>query len=376
MAMSWEELETRPGWQGIRAIVDRDIRRAFADLPPPQIDPKGRPKGVQAIIGGAGGLFLLLFAGTFLVLPTNGFGDFLRFILFIPLFFASIALSLYLNRKKLLAWLLQAKVRYVARAKALDRVARHLGLSYVARPGGKHPALAWLSKQSWLPREASAAIAGLPASELTMVDAVTALREAGIMGREPIVIATDAQKQQIEDQYLQSLPVEDGFHGVRGGVAFDAFEWIERVEDDPDIYHLAIVLTLPRPVNGLVELRARNIGWLSHKDAPPLLRVDLASKAFDERFRLRSADQVEARTLFDPRVIERLLAIAHGQAFRAVARNRHLVFDVEGEDRFALLDANTGAWDDTTLRRGLTDLVETLELVDALATTFRTARPA
>ncbi|MEL6285758.1 MAG: hypothetical protein AAFQ18_06065, partial [Pseudomonadota bacterium] len=88
------------------------------------------------------------------------------------------------------------------------------------------------------------------------------------------------------------------------------------------------------------------------------------------------ADQVEARTLFDPRVVERLLAVAHGQSFRAVARNRHLVFDVEGEDRFALLDANTGAWDDTTLRRGLTDLVETLELVDALATTFRTARPA
>jgi hypothetical protein len=103
--------------------------------------------------------------------------------------------------------------------------------------------------------------------------------------------------------------------------------------------------------------------------------VDLGPKAFDALYRLRASDQVEARALFNPAVIERVIALAHGGKFRAVARQQHLVFDFASEaNRFHLIDLITGEWSDETIRQTHADLAEALALVDALGHAFMLAR--
>lgn len=371
MALSWTDLEARPEFSGIGTLVEREIIPAFEAVPVEPSDTSGTPKALGRWLGLGMALFVAMFAATFFLLPGNWVGEVLRLVLFFPLFLAAFAIVLWVNRRPLLAWLLRAKTRYVARARALSAIAGRAGLAYVSRPGGEHPFMEWLARQDWLPGDYKTALEGMPVSDLSMAPAVEAARRARIMGRAPTVLGNEQQKARYEAQALQLMNVEDGFRGRRGGVAFDAFEWVEKEEDAPDVHHLVIVLKAPYPFQGITELRARKVAWLVFRDQAEMLPVDLGPRAFHERYRLRSSDQVEARAIFDPAVIERLLALAHDGRFRAVARGEHLVFDLAGEDRFALLDPATGQFSDETIRKGLSDLAETLDLVDALAATFR-----
>lgn len=103
--------------------------------------------------------------------------------------------------------------------------------------------------------------------------------------------------------------------------------------------------------------------------------VDLGPKAFDSLYKLRSSDQVEARAIFNPAVIERVIDLAHGGQFRAVAREGHLVFDFASEaNRFHLIDLIGGVWNDETLHQTYSDLAEALALVDTLGHAFMLAR--
>ncbi|MEM7767820.1 MAG: DUF3137 domain-containing protein [Pseudomonadota bacterium] len=374
MARSWTQLAKRAEFEGIKSLIDREVIPAFEAVPIDSADHSGGPKMLAQMMGWGTALFVVLFGFTFLVLPSGFIGEVLRFVLFIPLSLLAFAAVAWLNKRTLIDWLLRSQTRYIARSQALEKIARHIGVAYVPRPGGEHPVFEWLMKQDWLPADARAALDKMPQSDLSMTPAVEAAREARIMGRDPIVIGTAEQKAQIEAQARQVLRIEDGFHGERNGVAFDAFEWIEDVDDAPDDPHLIIVLTALRPFHGITELRARNLSWLVFRDQAEMKPVDLGPEAFRDQYRLRTNDQVEARALFDPAVIERLLAIAHDGPFRAVARGEYLVFDIEGENRFALLDPATGAWSDKSVRQGLTDLAETLDLVDAFAATFRVDR--
>ena len=153
------------------------------------------------------------------------------------------------------------------------------------------------------------------------------------------------------------------------------FEWVESVSEAPDLNHLVIVLAAPLRLHGVTQLRARKYVWPQDPNGTPLEDVDLGPKAFDALYRLRGSDQVEARALFNPAVIERVIALAHGGKFRAVARQQHLVFDFAGEaNRFHLIDLVTGEWNDETLRQTHADLAEALALVDALGHAFMLAR--
>jgi len=371
MGMSWTEIEARVGFAGVSRLVEGEIRPQLDALPPETLKKDGTPKGLGLIMGVAVGLFILAQILLTVVLPDNSFGGFVRFVLFIPLFFASFVASIYLFRRRLVAWILRSQTRYLARAKALGVIADHVGIKFIPRPGGEHPILDWVRKQSWLDADLKGAVEEMPGSDLSMAPAVEAARQARIMGRDPVVIGSAEQKAQIEDQALQMLDVEDGFQGTRGGVAFDALEWIERVDEAPNKHHLVIVLKAPSRFQGITELRARKLPWLVFRDQADMETVDLGPRAFNDRYRLRSSDQVEARALFDPAVMERLLAVAHGAPFRAVARGEHLVFAFEGADRFAIVDMQTGRWSDETLRQALTDLAETLDLVEAFAGIFR-----
>lgn len=103
--------------------------------------------------------------------------------------------------------------------------------------------------------------------------------------------------------------------------------------------------------------------------------VELGPRSFDALYRLRSSDQVEARAIFNPALIERVTALAHGGRLRAVARQHHLVFDFASHaNRFHLIDLITGHWSDETIRQAHADLAEALALVDALGHAFMLAR--
>ena len=86
--------------------------------------------------------------------------------------------------------------------------------------------------------------------------------------------------------------------------------------------------------------------------------------------RLRSSDQVEARTIFNPAVVERVLKLAHDMPFRAVAAGNFLILDIVGDNRFSVIELATGKWSRQRIEDALRDVAELLELVDEAAHTF------
>jgi len=105
--------------------------------------------------------------------------------------------------------------------------------------------------------------------------------------------------------------------------------------------------------------------------------VSLISKAFKKKFDLRATDQMEARLVFDPAVIERANDLSHDHNIRAVAYEDNLVFDVTGDNRFEIVDLISGAWNEDSVSQTLTDIAEMLELVDQVGHVFavKKARP-
>ncbi len=371
MSLSWEEIARRPGFEGVRRFLTETVVPQLEQLPTEPSTKDGAPKQLACAVSLSFALFIGLFLLTFFVLPVGDFGVFLRFVLFFPLFFASFAFVFWLHRETLARLILRAHVRYTVRAQAWRDIAGKVDLKYIPRPGGDHPLQDWLVKQSWVPEDLAKALKEAPQTDLSMSPAVEIAKNARIMGRDPVVIGTKVQKKQMAEQALQLLNVEDGFLGRRGNIEFYAFEWFDSQDDGPGRHHLIIVLALPRPVNGISELRSRKLSWLAFRDQARMQAVDLGPKAFHDQYRLRSSDQVESRFLFDLAVIERLLSMAHQGPFRAVARGEHLVIDIEGDNRFEIVDVQAGVWDEERLRKGISELAETLDLVDTIAGVFK-----
>ncbi|MEL6568268.1 MAG: hypothetical protein AAFQ22_07605 [Pseudomonadota bacterium] len=373
MVRSWAEIERVEGFAGIKQLVEQTILPSLDHVESEKLGKDGQPKGVQSIVSGAFTAFGLLFLIPFFLLPDTFFGGLLRFILFPLMFFGTIVSALWLNRKKLTQYILRAHGRYQRRGEILGQVADHVGLTYVASPGNRPAILDWLASQSWVPpelREAAKSVGGTG----EMVEAVSAIRESGLLQGNVIVIGSEKQKAQYEDQLAASLHFEDGFHGERGGIIFDILEWKESQDEAPDIYHLIIVLTAPRRSQGIIQLKSQKAAWWRPPGGKPMEKVLVGPDAFRAAYDVRSNDQVEAHALFDPAVVARMIDITHGETFRASAVGGTLVFDVAGEDRFAVLDPATGAWSEDSVCGGIGDLAEALALVDALATAFRVRR--
>ena len=171
--------------------------------------------------------------------------------------------------------------------------------------------------------------------------------------------------------------LEDGFSGKHKGLAFDAFEVVRTPRQNRDgtthtaEHALILVLTLPRPLQRTTQLRSRNIGWHKTGDAEGLDKVSLESNDFDDAFRVRSDDQVEARFVFTPDVMARMLDLAHGEQIRATAQDDHLVIAFEGPNRFDLTSEDTGLEGDAAIRLAILQIGEMLDLVDAVAEVFR-----
>ncbi len=372
-APSWEEIETHDGFGGVREVVRTKLAPALEKAPVEEFTKGGEPKQFRGMMSGAFALGIALFMSTFLFLPETWWGTTIRFIAFPFCFLGSVLLFARLNWRKLMDFFLRAETRLGARSEGLQAIAEHLGLNYVPMPGGPPAALSILARQSWMPADFREMVARMEAFG-GMDEAVAAAQRSGVMVPDVMVLGREEDRQKFRDQQNNVQELEDGFHGERNGVGFDMFEWVEKVSDAPDVHHLVIVLRAPFELEGVTELRSRKIGWLRGADKVTLQPVSLEAVRFGDHFRLRSSDQVESRALFNPAVIERVLALADRGKFRAVASGRDLVFAFEGTDRFALLNLHTGAWDEASIRRGLGDLAEALGLVDALAHAFMVRR--
>ncbi|MFN7054898.1 DUF3137 domain-containing protein [Hyphomonas sp.] len=318
--------------------------------------------------------FVVLFLIFQFLMPGTWYGGLLTFLSFPLIFLGCIAGGFYLMRHDLLRLLTDAKARYLIRGKALRTLVEPLGLAYVPTPGGAPGAVEWLSKQSWAP-EALRNLASAMDEAGGMDRALEAARDAGLLQAvNTYVVGTQARKEEYHNMMISHSQLEDGFHGRRGGIEFDMFEWVETVEKAPDVHHLVIVLEAPFGLSGVTQMRARRTGWPQEVSGARMQDVDLGPRAFEARYRLRASDQVEARALFNPAVIERVIDLAHDGNFRAVAREGRLVFDFPGTDRFRLVDLTSGEWGEHTVRQTAADLAEALALVDTLAHAFMLAR--
>lgn len=345
---------------------------AGADLQP--ADTNLLKQKLSRAMTGAFFVFVASFLLLQFLLPNTWYGELLRVLMFPALFVGSVLGALYLIRKDVIRLFLDAKTRYLVRGQALARLVEPLGLTYVPTPGGAPGAVKWLSEQSWAPEELSR-LARAMQDAGGMDEALAKARETGLMQEANVyVLGSQEQKERYQKLAVSQSQIEDGFYGVRGGIAFEMFEWVETVKDAPDIHHLMIVLEAPMPLHGVTQLRARRTGWPQDISGARLQDVGLGPREFEARYRLRSSDQVEARALFNPAVIERVIELAHDGKFRAVARGKALVFDFPGTDRFKLVDLMTGDWGEHTLLQTLADLAEALALVDTLAHAFMLAR--
>lgn len=375
MTKGWDEIERQDGFAGAQARSDAELRPILDKVKIDSIEPARQTK----IISRAMTMAFFAFGGTFfaleILLPSGAGWEFLKFLLFPVLFIAYMALALFLMRGQLAKLVVEAQARIGIKGEVMNRIAAPLGLRYVPAPGGAPKGLEWLSQQSWAPAILRDATASLNAAG-GMDGAVAIVRDSGLLLEGySYITGTPEQKAKFNEQASSTRQVEDGFEGTRGGLAFSMFEWVEKVKDSPDIYHLVIVLEAPLRLHGVTHLRARKYVWPQDPNGTPLEDVDLGPKAFDALYRLRGSDQVEARALFNPAVIERVIALAHGGKFRAVARQQHLVFDFASEaNRFHLIDLITGEWNDETIRQTHGDLAEALALVDALGHAFMLAR--
>ena len=375
MTKGWDEIERQDGFAGAQARSDAELRPILERVKLDPINPDRQKKIVGRFMTAPFFLFVVTFFLIDLFLPSTGGWEVLKFLLFPVIFIGYMAAGLFLMRGQLAKLFVEAQSRLAVKAEAMARIAAPLGLTYVPAPGGAPKGLEWLSQQSWAPAILREATASLNAAG-GMDGAVAIVRDSGLLLEGNIYVAgTPEQKAKYNAQASSTRHVEDGFEGTRGGLTCSMFEWVEKVEDAPDIYHLVIVLEAPLRLHGVTHLRARKYVWPQDPNGTPLEDVDLGPKAFDALYRLRASDQVEARALFNPAVIERVIALAHGGKFRAVARQQHLVFDFASEaNRFHLIDLITGVWNDETIRQTHADLAEALALVDALGHAFMLAR--
>jgi hypothetical protein len=375
MTMGWDRIESQEGFAGAEAFAAREVRPILERVRLDPINPDRQKKIVSRFMIVPFILFGITFMTLDILLPDKGWLEVLQFFLFPILFILYMAAGLFLMRGQLASLFVEAQARLSLKAEAMNRIAAPLGLKYVPAPGGAPKGLEWLSQQSWAPAILREATTSLNAAG-GMDEAVAIVRESGLMVEaNTYVFGTPEQKAKYHEQASGMRQIEDGFEGRRAGLDFSMFEWVENVSDAPDIRHLIIVLAAPMRLHGVTHLRARKTSWPQDPGGAVMQDVDLGPKSFDALYRLKSSDQVEARAIFNPAVIERVIALAHGGPFRAVARAGHLVFDFAGEaNRFNLVDLITGVWNDETLHQTYSDLAEALALVDALGHAFMLAR--
>lgn len=312
-------------------------------------------------------VFLYLMAKAYL-LPKSGFGETLMFLLFPILFLVSIAATAFFFRQRITEFFIRTQERFLIRAEALDLIAKEMGVDYSPVPGGPSPTLTAFAKWRYCPQIVKDACA-LMESHSGFDDVSDIIRASGLAIPKQFLTGKDEDKEKYYTQQINEQQFEDGFRGVRGNIPFAALEWAES-HDESVTYHLLIALTLPTQLTGRVEFKTKAAQWPVIPPGMAKKKVGLLSKQFAKSYQVRASDQMEARLIFDPAVIERLTAYSASGPVRGVAFDNHLVVDLEGQNRFDIIDLMSGKWSEESIEATLTDFMQMLGFVDAISNTF------
>lgn len=361
----WTVIESRPGFAGLRAIAERDVLPQLADAKP-RLSEKNP---VNALYGG--GCFTAI-GGLMLVMVLSSlFGPFG--------FVVALVIAFFLARPTIARLAKFYVARMVEdlkfRQSVFTPIADHLNLSYIAVPGGGAGLVHQQSQEGLFQSTFSKLYEAFEAYS-GQEQAVEVARASGLVKLVTVIHIGTADEATKKARETGLTRLEDGFSGTHGGLAFDAFEVVRssRRTDDgttyPAEHALLVVLNLPRTLYGTTQVRSRKIGWHKKGEAERLERVSLESNEFDDAFRVRSNDQVEARFVFTPDVMERMRELAHGDPIRATAQGDHLVVAIEGPNRFDLTSEDTGLDGDAAVRLAIQQIGELFDFVDAVGRVF------
>lgn len=362
---SWEALERREGFAGLREIAERDTLPKLKEAKPRLAN----PSPVNALYGG--GCFVAVSGLVLLIILSSIFGPFG--------FVIALVIGFFMARPSIEKIAKIQIDRMIAdlsfRQSVFEPLARHIGLRYVASPGGGKGIVAQQSKEGLF--QASFRRLHEALEEFSGQDeAVAAARASGLVELATVIHIGGADEETKKARETGLTRLEDGFAGEPAGLHFDAFEVVRsprRVDDgtvEEAEHALLIVLKLPRPLQSTTQLRSKKIGWHKPGEAERLKRVRLESNEFEDDFQVRSNDQVEARFVFTPDVMARMIDLAHGEPFRATAQADHLVVALEGPNRFDLTSQDTGLDGDAAIRLAIQQIGEMLDLVETAASVF------
>jgi hypothetical protein len=353
----------------LSTLVETEILPILKKSEQEALTRNGMPKQLKLPLYLGFGAFIASFLSIKSILPNNGLGEAMTFVLFPVLFFGCFILCGYLFRERLAQIFAKGQRNFLLRTDVMLKLSRAMGLDYIAVPGGPSPSLKKFAAWSKCPQTIKDIVSlmeahsGLgPASEI--------IRASGLAVPEAIFLGSEESKERYFEQQLNEQQFEDGFKGVHSNIPFSAVEWTE-THDDSKIYHLLVAMTLPTTLTGRVEFKNKAAEWPMN---PPHHRqqdkVRLLSSDFAKAYKVRATDQMEARLIFDPAVIERLTAYAAQGPVRGVAFDNHIVVDLIGDNRFNILDVMTGAWSEESIEKTLHDFSEMLDFVDAISLAF------
>lgn len=366
---SWDEIERRPGFSGLKAVAERDVIPKLAHARPRL----STENPINALYGGGcvtAGFSLLVIIALTSVLKFIGF-----MIALVGVYF--------LARPAIEAIAQRFVGRMIAdlefRQSVFGPIAAHLNLTYTAAPGGGQGIIHQQSQEGLFQKSFQKLLSALEQFG-GQDEAVAAARASGLVELVTVIHIGTADEATKKARETGLTRLEDGFSGQHKSLPFDAFEVVRserRTQDgstSPAEHALILVLNLPRALHGTTQLRSRKIRWHRAGDAERLEKVRLESSEFEEAFRVRASDQVEARFVFTPDVMTRLLDLAHGEPIRATAQNEHLVVAIEGPNRFDLTSPDTGLAGDAAIRLAVQQIGEMLDFVEAVDDAFRLDR--
>lgn len=366
---SWDAIEARSGFAGLRTIAEQDVIPKLAQAKPRLTE----ENPINALYGGGcvtAGFSLLLIIALTSIFKVVGF-----LIALVAIYF--------LARPAIRAIAERFVGRMITdlafRQSVFDPIAGHLGLKYIAAPGGGQ-GIVQQQSQEGLFQDSFKALLQAFERYGGQDEAVAAARASGLVELIHVIHIGGADETTKKARETGLTRLEDGFSGRHKDLQFDAFEVVRsarRTQDgstSPAEHALVLVLKLPRALYGTTQLRSRSIEWHRSGDAERLEPVKLESIEFEESFRVRANDQVEARFVFTPDVMTRMFDLAHGQAIRATAQGDNLVVAIEGPNRFDLTSPDTGLNGDAAVRLAVQQIGEMLDFVDAVDDAFRLDR--
>ena len=372
MTKSWEDIEAMAGFEGAQAFAHDKIEPLLEAETKHAIAPGDNPiKGFQMPLLLA---FVLTIIAQNLILSflPNGWLRSILFFAIFPLLFIGILLFMVrLFKDRIVSQITRAKASLISRTKAMRSIADFLGFTYIPIPGGAPNSLKSFSKWLGNPEQLQALITTLE-EKGGLESALDTAIKSGVMISNTIIVAKAENKQKLIRTHIEMQNLQDGFIGTHAGIPFEAFEWVERPSETEtaNTHHLVMVLPAPARLHGVTQLRTRKIAWPYSGVDHAFKTVDVNARDFTDIFKIRSTDQVEARQVFNPAVMERVLVLAGKNAVRAVAFSDGLVLDIVGRDRFAISEITTGTWSRQSVHDTFSDIAALLQLVEATAHSF------